>query len=182
MEKIIVTLVSGVIIGIIVRSIICMIVYFYSLIRRLILSQRNDYVCGDWIVYRFFLRDETGIYVIHSDKWSIKRNKINKYVINVCQIKNEAYYVNKKITCTIIKLEKQAFNVLWEGDDHYQQSLISFRPVGIFPTKMIGLGVGIDSRGDTCARIYFARKAENNDLDDEDKENEAKNIVIESTK
>jgi hypothetical protein len=118
-------------------------------------SDDNDYVSGDWYVYRYLNREKI---FIHCDKWSITRNSCGDHNIEVTKLIGiDGKFLSSKYDCIVVRFGYKTLNILINGKEHPQQSLVCFTP-DVMPSMMIGLGAGSDFHHDTCARIYFVYK------------------------
>ena len=110
---------------------------------------------GKWYVSRYVKKN--GTLEIITEKWLIKRNITRS---SYCVTTHEKAIYGWNTSGELIYNERDRFNILLNGSDHKQQSLICFQ--SNIPrnanSRILGIGVGDDSQYVLSARVYFASR------------------------
>lgn len=111
-------------------------------------------IAGDWYVSRYVKKNNLS--EIITERWRIQRDWYSKYNIKTFAFWNGSWTVEGQLVYN----ERDRFNILLNGTNHKQQSLICFQ--ASIPrdhdTRLLGLGVGDDSQYVLSARVYFASR------------------------
>lgn len=119
------------------------------------LTSTDALVIGPWYVYRY--TKTLGKPMLLKDLWTVRRNFSRRYVVDIIPYRNTRRNAYKG---RVIYNERDRFDILLEGTDHKEQSLICFKtriPTS-GDTRMLGLAVGDDADYVLSSRIYMASR------------------------
>ncbi len=141
------------------------------------LKPTDGQIVGTWFVSRF-IKKNTQLSVL-TEEWIIVRSLGGRYVVRM--------HFDAKVYMTFSGLvqynERDRLNILINGVDHHQQSLVCFQTniPRADDSRMLGLGVGDDSNYFLTTRVYLASRVRYGDDYVSDILNEASAAVLTGT-
>lgn len=126
----------------------------FRFVRRLV-QRTDELIAGRWYVYRYTRAG--GEYVWLHDEWRIIRSLSRRYVVRMSPAVRET---SRRSSGEVLYNERDRLNILYNGFDHKEQSLISFSPrIPVMgDSRMLGLGVGDDGDYVLSTRVYLASR------------------------
>jgi hypothetical protein len=113
-------------------------------------------ITGDWYVSRYLKENNKS--EVCTDKWYIGRGWSGGYNVKIPYADDDGW--DWELSGRILYNERDRLNILLDGANHRQQSLISFQMniPRTNDTRILGLGVGDDCQYVLSTRVYLASR------------------------